>query len=311
MPFLLLIVALFGACSQQAPSEPRGAALDAGSEAGSASLDAAPSVPRRASRDASSVDSGPPAEFLGTVHGVIKLARGAALPIAPPVRIKGQVPSSVAPCPAVDVNDQRIVARDPASGGLSPVHVALTEMSAVPTRAPEVHELFIDACRLRPTLVGALRGDTVRVTNRSPSVLLPILPGDTFMRGLMRGETRDFALTRLGPTAVECAFGNYCGKSLVIGVSHPLYAVSDDKGRFTIRQVPLGQELKLNAWHPLFQVTTVSVELSRAEPEKTVELTLQPTPSAAASTRTPSSSTPRAPAKGRSQPNTTRARGPQ
>jgi len=225
-------------------------------------------------------DAGPPREFVGVVRGVVKLAQGARLPLAPPILVNGSAPIAVAPCPPVDLTDRKTIAADEASRGLSPVHLAVTGMSVSPQRDPRVHELYIDACRIRPTLVGAMRGDTIRVVNRSDTPLLPALPGDKFMQAIVRGDAREFTVKLLGPNPVSCSFANYCGESSIITLSHPLYAVTDAQGSYTIERVPLDEELTLHAWHPLFEVTSVPFKLSHEEREKQLELTLTPTASA-------------------------------
>lgn len=269
-----------------APGAP-GAALDA-------SVVATPAAPPPAA------DAGPPPAFLGVLRGAIRLAKGAKLPLAPPVTVNGKSPVAVAPCPPIDLHDQKTIAAHDSTGGLSPVHVAVTGMRVAPERAPVLHEIFIDACRLRPTLVGAMRGDKVRVTNRSDAPLLPVLPGDKFMQGLVRGESREFEVNKLGPNVVACGFSNYCGESAIITLSHPLYDVSDAQGSYTIERVPLDEELTLHAWHPLFEVTSVPFKLSRDEPAKTIDLVLTPTPSPAPERRAPPKQS--KPAKGAKKP---------
>jgi hypothetical protein len=216
-------------------------------------------------------------EFSGTVRGIVKLAADAKLPIAPPVRSHGVTPPSTKPCPPVDENDQRVVARSNETGGLSPIHVALTGMKAAPPAEPKTHELFIDACRLRPTVVGARRGDQIKVTNRSEMALVPQLPGAPFMRGLLRGESQSFDANQT-QTHVQCSFGSYCGETLVIATKHSLYDVTTDQGFFTIENVPLDQPLTVHAWHPLFNENSVKVELSKEKPEQMVEILLTPAP---------------------------------
>ncbi len=228
-------------------------------------------------------DAGPPPEFVGVVRGIVKLAPGAELPLAPLPTIQGLPAPSIAPCPPVDASDQRTITRAP-SGGLFPAHVALTGMTAAPPHAPSTHELFIDACRLRPTLLGAVRGDSVRVTNRSEMALLPSIPGESFMRGLLRGESQDFPLKQT-QTVVRCAFGSYCGESLIVATTHALYAVTDVEGRFTIEQVPLDQELTVHAWHPLFRAASAPFKLTREAREQTIELALVPNPRVAAAAK--------------------------
>jgi hypothetical protein len=242
----------------------------------------AKSAPVVAASDAGSANAGSDAgvgisEFSGTVRGIVKLAAGASVPLAPPVLSHGAKPPSLAPCPPVDANDQRTVTQAKETGGLSPVHVALTGMKTAPPTEPKTHELFIDACRLRPTVVGAQKGDLIKVTNRSEMALVPQLPGAPFMRGLLRGESQTFEAAQT-QTRVQCSFGSYCGESLVVAVKHPLYDVTTEQGFFTIEHVPLEQPLTVHAWHPLFRANSVKVELSKEKPEQMVEILLTPLP---------------------------------
>jgi hypothetical protein len=245
-------------------------------------IDAAAQPGSEAGTRTASADAGPSAEFVGVVRGTVTLKAKAKLPLAPPILgAEGSKPISTPPCPPVDLYDRRTVQANETNQGLSPVHVAITGMTAVPTREPRVYEISIDACRMRPTLLGAMRGDTIRLSNRSEATFLPMLPGDRFMRGLMPREAREFVTKRLGPTPLSCGFASYCGESSVITLSHPLYAVTDAQGSFTIERVPLDQKLTLHAWHPLFEVTSVEFELSASEPDKRVSIELAPSPPAA------------------------------
>lgn len=259
-----LCASLLLACSHKDPEKPQ------------QRLDASVTPVNRAG-DASTVTDAATATFLGTVRGIVKLGPGASVPMAPPVLSHGVKPPSMAPCPPVDENDQRVVSQSKQTGGLSPVHVALTGMHAAPAREPATHELFIDACRLRPTLIGVRKGDQVKVTNRSEAALIPQLPGASFMRGMMRGETQSFEATRV-QTRVQCSFGSYCGEALVIATTHPLYDVTTPEGFFTIENVPLDQEVTLHAWHPLFEEASATMRLTKQQPEQSVELLLTPAP---------------------------------
>ncbi len=216
-------------------------------------------------------------EFSGVVRGVVKLAPDATLPLALPVLSHGVKPPSIAPCPDVDENDQRVVSQSKETGGLSPMHVALTGMQTAAPTEQQTHEVFIDACRMRPTLVGARKGDLIKLTNRSEMALVPQIPGESFMRGLLRGDSHIFE-ARQTQTKLQCSFGSYCGGSLVVATTHSLYDVTTEQGFFEIKNVPLDQPLTVHAWHPLFRENSVKVELSKEKPEAMVEILLTPAP---------------------------------
>jgi hypothetical protein len=65
----------------------------------------------------------------------------------------------------------------------------------------------------------------------------------------------------------------------VIVLKHPLHDVTGDDGTFRIEGLPAGEQLKISAWHPLFQETSVRVQLEPGE-EKRVELVITPAQSA-------------------------------
>ena len=277
--FTILVLASIAACDRAPP--PRagddGSVPDSAAPQPSALVEPDAAEPPELAVDAAlRVDPGP----TGVVLGSVRLAKGQKVPLAPAPLVNGLPATAVAPCPPIDLNDQRSVTHAD-SGGLSPVHVAITGMRTTPPSTPRTHELFIDGCRLRPTMLAATRGDSVRITNRTDTALLPVLPGDRFMQGMLRGESREFPLKQLGRSVIRCNFANYCGETVVVTVSHPLYAVTDAEGRFRIENVPLDQPLKVHAFHPLFDVSTVDVTLTPDARETTLALTLTPKPASA------------------------------
>lgn len=220
----------------------------------------------------------PSADFSGRVKGLIKLREGAALPtLSLPEQTARQAAAAVPQgCPALSAVDERKVEQHPTTGGLYPVHIAITQMSAAPPREKRTHEIVIEDCRLKPGLVAAMHGDVLRVTNRAHTAFLPVLPGDTFMQAIMPGKSREVDLNALGAFDVQCSFGGYCGSTMLVTVAHSLYAVTDAEGRFEITGVPLDEELTVHAWNPLFDVTTASIKLTKAEPTQELVLALTP-----------------------------------
>ena len=234
---------------------------------------------------------GPKPDFSGVVTGIVKLAPGVQLPLGPdPKTSEERVASPPAPCSPWGDLDRRLVRQSATTQGLSPIHVAITEMRAAPDAQPRIHEVRIEDCRLTPTLLGGKLGDEVRVTNQSDVPLLPALPGDPFMRALLKGQSRSFKLERMGPTSITCGFGAFCGESMIIALSHSLYGVTDDEGEFKVERLPLDQDLMLHAWHPLFVVASQRVRLSETASQATVELLLVPkaAPANEAESATPS-----------------------
>ena len=292
--FAIFVLVSVAGCGRASPPPPREG------DPGLADASAVPQSPVLFEPDAAepkelAVDAAAPVDLgpKGVVLGSVQLAKGHKVPLAPPPLVNGLPATAVAPCPPIDLHDQRSVTRAD-GGGLSPVHVAITGMRTTPPSTPRTHELFIDGCRLRPSMLAATRGDSVRITNRTDTALLPLLPGDRFMQGMMRGESRELSLKQLGRSVIRCNFANYCGETVVVTVSHPLYAITDGEGRFRIENVPLDQPLKVHAFHPLFDVATVEVTLTSKVRERTIALTLTPKPaSALAPAKQPEQATPK------------------
>lgn len=216
----------------------------------------------------------PKADFSGVVRGVVKLAPDAELPLAP--EPTGPVPTASKACPSYSAADRKVFTLVPETRGLSPVHVALTQMTAAPRAEPKTREVTIDGCRLHPPLTAAMVGDTLRVLNRSDTVLMPLLPGDAYMASLAKGEAREAKLEAMGPTRIACGLSGYCGEALVITLAHPLFAVTDKAGEFEIKGVPLDQDLTVHAAHPFIGVTSAPVRLTKEQPLGHVELVLTP-----------------------------------
>jgi hypothetical protein len=221
----------------------------------------------------------PSADFSGVLRGLVKLAPGATLPMAPPPERPPVNPGGS--CRPYAEDDRRVVSQFEGTGGLTPIHLAVTQMKAVPEHKPETHDLHIRNCRLTPAVVGAMVGDELRIVNESDQPFMPVFPGDPFMRGLLKGESRNIKLERFGPAKVSCGFAGYCGESTVITVAHPLYAVTNERGEFEIKGIPLDQDVMVHAGHMLFEVSTLKLRLTKAQPEQTLEFVLTPLPATA------------------------------
>lgn len=216
----------------------------------------------------------PQADFSGVLHGVVKLVEGAEVPRAPePVE---RVVPPPAPCAPYGDADRDVLSMVADTRALSPVHVAITQMTAAPEHKPAQVDLRIDHCRLGPKLVGAVSGDSVRVTNQSDVAMLPLLPGDTYLESIAKGKSRSAKITRLGPTRIKCGIAGYCGEAIVITLAHPLFAITNEKGEFTIKGVPLEQNLTVHAAHPMVGVVSQTFRLTKDKPEHTLELVLTP-----------------------------------
>jgi hypothetical protein len=252
-----LALGMASGCEKKASPKPAAAASEPGAQ-----------------KQAASAAGKPTADFSGVVRGIVKLAPGAVLPTAPaPEKPPVNAPP---PCRPYGEDDRRIVSLFAGTGGLTPIHLAVTQMTAVPEHKPETRKLFIRNCRLTPALVGAMVGDELQITNESDHPFMPVLPGDPFMRGLMKGESRTVKLEHVGRARISCGFAGYCGESTVLTVKHPLFTVTNERGEFEIRGVPLDQDIMVHAGHMLFEVSTLKTRLTKAEPEKVLEFLLTP-----------------------------------
>lgn len=217
----------------------------------------------------------PPA--MASLEGVVRLADGAELPEWPENPMTPPYPRPAPPdhCAPPQQSDRQPVRRVEGDR-LAGVLVALSEFETEPLRAPVTHELVIRDCRLTPSLVVATVGDSLRLTNDTEYPYLPNLGGG-IMRGLMRGRSQDLELGQGGMRTVECGFAAACGRAVVVTMNHPLHSSTDEAGRFRIANVPPGEELKINAWHPLFEETSQTLTLAPGETRQ-LELVLRPGP---------------------------------
>lgn len=220
--------------------------------------------------------SRPAAPTTAVLEGVVRLAEGAELPawaenpMAPASR-----PALPAQCTPPNEADQRPV-RQVEGDRLAGVLVALSDFTTEPPHEPATHDLFIRDCRLTPSIVVATRGDRLRLVNETNYPFLPNL-GTGMLRAVLHNRSQDIELEQGGLRTLQCGFAASCGRSVVITLHHPLHDSTDEAGRFRIEGVPPGDELKISAWHPLFEESHQIVTL-RAGETRRVELVLRPAP---------------------------------
>jgi plastocyanin len=212
----------------------------------------------------------------GAVHGLVRLADGAQVPLGPDPRSNPGTMPTTAPCAPISDADRRVVFAASGTSGLTPIHVAVTGMGRIPDTMPQTREVRALDCRFQPDLVGARVGDTLRFTNNSAPVLAAVLPGDSFLRTLSAGESAEVKLSQIGVLAAGCPIGAFCGSTNVISVAHPFWAVTDQAGHFRIEGLPLDEEIVVHAWHPLFNEANLTFKLDAAHPEREIVLALAP-----------------------------------
>jgi hypothetical protein len=251
---LLLLLAGLCACSKAKPAPGRGGAT---------------------------ADQKAPAERAKpVVEGVVRLAPGAELPSYAPEQMEKKLFQKLAPeappssCTPPKKADRQPVKLTP-DGALAGVMLAPSGFSHQPQRAPQVHDVTIDDCRLTPSLVVALKGDSLRVTNRVNFAFMPSYEAAAAVRSLIPGQTYDVPLNAQGVKPLLCGFTAPCGRTDVVVLLHPFYVVTDAQGHFRFDDFPTGEEVSLSAWHPLFQESRVTLRVEPGE-HKQLELVLTP-----------------------------------
>ncbi len=220
------------------------------------------------------------AKKLGVLIGSVRLAPGQSLPAYPPEAMerkvlthieRGTFPTVCSPPKQTD----RVPVRMTPDGKLIGVMVTASDFSKNPERAPEVHEVTIKDCRLTPRFVVGMKGDTLRVRNEVNFPFMPALGATSLIETLMPTQTDDIPLDKQGVSALLCGFTAPCGRTDVVVMLHPLYAVTDEQGNFKIEGFPADETVHVNAWHPLFDAQEQSVRVESGE-QKTLDFVIGP-----------------------------------
>jgi hypothetical protein len=197
----------------------------------------------------------------GTIEGIVRLAEGATLPAFDTNPMTTARPTAEAPtdCPPPQQSDRQPV-QVAAGGGLTNLVITATgDATRWPhSGAPQTHRVRIERCRLEPRVLVAERGDTVHLENATTFPFFPDL-GTGMTRALIPTDPIDVELDTGGARTVQCGFANPCGRLDIVTLYHPVHTVSNAEGTFRLTNVPAGQDVRINAWHPLFlegQVTT-------------------------------------------------------
>jgi hypothetical protein len=186
----------------------------------------------------------------------------------------GNIPEA---CSPPKLEDRQPVTLTP-DGKLVGVMLAASEFSQSYERGtPKTWNVAIRDCRLQPKMILARIGDTLHIENESNFPMMPGLGYETYNQTLTKGQTRDIKLDTGGVKILSCGFSGQCGRTDVVVMAHPVNALTNEKGEFRIENFPVGQTVRINAWHPLFFETYQEVRVAPGE-EKRVELLLTPKP---------------------------------
>lgn len=221
---------------------------------------------------------------MGTVQGVVRLAPGTALPrFTESYLTTAQHQPLPAGCtPHMERDDVPVEVGS--SGGLTNLLVAAQGDSARwPTTRAVRRDITIEDCRLGPRVLIAHVGDTLHIVNETNVPFFPDF-GDGMMRSIIQSDPLDLPVERAGARPVACGFGIGCGRLDLMVLHHPVHALSDGEGRFTIDNLPADQDITLSAWHPLFEEARETV---RVGPGQTIEVELVIRPTVVAPTTVP------------------------
>ena len=217
---------------------------------------------------------------VGVLVGEVRLSQGARLPryspldlVRRPLRL-----NSHAPLPT-ECRDQNVAAETPVTltseGRLRGVIVAASDFARFRPRKPKVHRLVIEHCRLQPSTIAAMNGDSLALENRDAYAFEPMLGPTYEARALAQGQKVNMPLVGAGVDSIQCSLGAPCGRADLLMFFHPVYAVSDASGHFRIANFPASELVRITAWHPLFEPTETFVWLEPGH-EHTVSLELTP-----------------------------------
>jgi hypothetical protein len=211
------------------------------------------------------------------IEGVVRLAPGAELPreavnpmVAPQNR--PELPEHCTPPQERDREPVRQVRGDHLAGMV----VAVSGFSAEVPHEPVTHELAIRDCRLTPSTIVATLGDRLRLVNETNYPFMPEMGGG-MMTALLHERDREVELGRAGMRTLACGFAASCGRTLIVTQYHPLHAVTDETGRFRIENVPVNEEIRIDAWHVLFNEAGEALTLSPGETRE-IEIVVTPAP---------------------------------
>jgi hypothetical protein len=216
---------------------------------------------------------------VGVLTGRVRLAEGAQLPayasldVARPVLHEHAQRAVPAECAAANEAARRPVLLTQ-ERSLSGVVVAASDFLHFRERKPQLHRAAIEHCRLHPAVIAARGGDILELENRDAYGFEPLV-GPAF---------RAFALASFAPVrfplkpgveSILCTRAAPCGRADLVVFYHPVYALTDAHGEFHIDHFPASEQVRVTAWHPLFDESETYVWLEPGQ-HVAVELSLTP-----------------------------------
>ena len=187
-----------------------------------------------------------PESVAGTVQGTVRV--DGDCPKLPPIRVG----RDAGVCGAEQANE---AASASPGGGLRNVVVSLHAVKPpAPTVPPPPGKATVDqvGCMYKPHVQAVTVGSELTLVN-SDRVLHNVhanLAGVTVFNMAMpiKGQRLPTKLTRPGPVRLQCDAGHTWMNAWIYVLGEPLFAVTDDRGHFSIPAVPAG-EYTIEYWH--------------------------------------------------------------
>lgn len=227
------------------------------------------------------------AEQLGraVLTGRVRLAADAELPAFAPFDLArsplmaGDAAAAPAPPGCSEANARaRQAVRATKDGLLSGVVVMASDFTGVTLGSPPKrrrHPVTIRDCALDPPLLAARAGDWLELHNADAVPYAPQIGPATRANPLAPGQRVLVPVDGGRVTSILCPPSRPCGRSDLVVLYHPLFAVTDARGAFRIEGFPHGEMVRVTAWHPLFEASETFVWLEAGE-RGMVELSLPP-----------------------------------
>jgi len=200
-------------------------------------------VPAGAGRRAHATE---PAEAIaaGSIQGTIKTTKPAAAAAAIPVVKDASV------CGKDSPNEMVLVDK---SGGLANVVVSLKDVKFAGKPAPTANAALDQRqCRYFPHVQALTVGTPLTLMNND-AILHNVHANETGMTVFnvampIKGQKLPIPMRKPGLMKLQCDAGHTWMNGWIYVFEHPFFAVTDDKGAFTIKDVPPG-EYTLELWH--------------------------------------------------------------
>jgi plastocyanin len=205
----------------------------------------------------------------GSIQGTVKIATRPAAPAPLPVVKDGSV------CGKDTPNETVVVDK---SGGLANVVVSLKDAKAAGKPAPTPNAaLDQKQCRYFPHVQALTVGTPLTLMNND-AILHNVHANETGMTVFnvampIKGQKLPIPMRKPGLMKLQCDAGHTWMNGYVYVFDHPYFAVTDEKGAFTIKDVPAG-DYTVELWHEAVDGkgpgvrTTQKVKVGDAAPAK-------------------------------------------